>query len=459
MTPEPSQIHPAPAESHEVFEQWCVLSTAGALTPREWRQFAAHLQTCVRCRKALPTYQEIATNGMALLAPQDASLENENEWSPESAVATFMQRLQQEERGPSRLSAAPAPPTKAVAPLGGFQGAKWSVVLRYAAALLLAGVTSTWIYMFGVRSGEEHVNRQPQMEAYQGSALDSLLHKHDDVQHQLQARIAEMDDLRRQANQQKAEIAQWQTLKQQADETIRQLETKSKQQETESTQLRSQFQASEAERHAALEKVKEAEASLTLVQARLDAARQQHNADLVQMAKIENELVNSPVGALVSVPTDGPQPRPAAYVEARGESPTDPDLHDLMGARDLFIADVYDIDKSGEPKKAFGRVFYTKGKSLIFYAFDLAQQQQSTKNAGAFQVWGRRGYGDSHPLNMGVMYLDSETSKRWVFRYSDAKALSQVDAVFVTIEPHGGSESPKGKQLLYASLRTPPNHP
>jgi hypothetical protein len=57
------------------------------------------------------------------------------------------------------------------------------------------------------------------------------------------------------------------------------------------------------------------------------------------------------------------------------------------------------------------------------------------------------------------MYLDNETSKRLMLKFNDAKALSQVDAVFVTIEPHGGSNAPKGRQLLYASLRTPPNHP
>ena len=81
------------------------------------------------------------------------------------------------------------------------------------------------------------------------------------------------------------------------------------------------------------------------------------------------------------------------------------------------------------------------------------------KAASTFQVWGRRGYGDTRPLNMGMMYLDNETSKRWTLKFSDTKALSQVDAVFVTIEQHGGSDAPKGRQLLYASLRTPANHP
>jgi hypothetical protein len=50
----------------------------------------------------------------------------------------------------------------------------------------------------------------------------------------------------------------------------------------------------------------------------------------------------------------------------------DRDIRELMGARELYVAEVYDVEKNGETQKAFGRVFYTKGKSLIFYAYDLS---------------------------------------------------------------------------------------
>ena len=42
-----------------------------------------------------------------------------------------------------------------------------------------------------------------------------------------------------------------------------------------------------------------------------------------------------------------------------------------MGAPDLLIADVSDINPDGHSRKPFGRVFCTKNKSLVFYAFDL----------------------------------------------------------------------------------------
>jgi len=42
---------------------------------------------------------------------------------------------------------------------------------------------------------------------------------------------------------------------------------------------------------------------------------------------------------------------------------------------------------------------------------------------------------------------------------NDPKTLEDIDAVFVTVEPHGGSQHPSGKALLFASLRISPNHP
>jgi hypothetical protein len=102
-------------------------------------------------------------------------------------------------------------------------------------------------------------------------------------------------------------------------------------------------------------------------------------------------------------------------------------------------------------------VFYTKGKSLIFYAYDL--DQQTEVKSSTFQAWGRRGSDRQQALNLGVFYEDSALRKRWVLRFNDPKTLAQIDSVFVTIEPHGGSHKPTGKSLLFAYLRIDPNHP
>jgi Anti-sigma-K factor rskA, C-terminal len=129
-----------------------------------------------------------------------------------------------------------------------------------------------------------------------------------------------------------------------------------------------------------------------------------------------------------------------------------------MGARDLYIAEVHDILTTGDTRKAFGRVFYTKGKSLIFYAYDL-DRQTGAKYASTFQAWGQRGPDRQQALNLGVFYVDNASKKRWVLRFDDPKTLAQIDAVFVTVEPNGGSQKPSNKSLLFASLHIDPNHP
>lgn len=138
----------------------------------------------------------------------------------------------------------------------------------------------------------------------------------------------------------------------------------------------------------------------------------------------------------------------------------DRDIRELMGARDLLLADVFDIDPNGRNKKPFGRIFYTKNKSLIFYAFDL-DRQPGVQNAGAFQVWGAKtaDNGKGSAFNMGIFYMDNEAMRRWVLKFDNPKVLAQIDSIFVTVEPHGGSNHPSGKQLLFASLRGEPNHP
>jgi hypothetical protein len=140
---------------------------------------------------------------------------------------------------------------------------------------------------------------------------------------------------------------------------------------------------------------------------------------------------------------------------------SDRDIRELMGARKLYIADVFDVDGSSRTQKPFGRVFYTQGKSLIFYAFDL-DRQTKILNASSFQVWGQREAPEGEqvsPMNLGILYMDSEANRRWVMRFDDPKQLAEIDAVFVTVEPHGGSQKPTSKPFLYALLRNEANHP
>src|SRR5258708_1409473 len=69
---------------------------------------------------------------------------------------------------------------------------------------------------------------------------------------------------------------------------------------------------------------------------------------------------------------------------------TDHDVRDILGARSLRIIDVRDVSSHGEFEPAFGRIFYTEEKSLVFYAFDL-DKQKGLKHVAVFQAWGQKG--------------------------------------------------------------------
>jgi hypothetical protein len=134
----------------------------------------------------------------------------------------------------------------------------------------------------------------------------------------------------------------------------------------------------------------------------------------------------------------------------------DRDIRDLIGARNLYIADIFDTNENGKTAKQFGRIFYTRERSLIFYGFDLDSQAYHKQNV-SFQVWGS-GSNRAAPVSLGLFYQD-DTHKRWVLRCNDAKTLARLDMVFVTVEPPGGSARPTGKPLLRAYLQIDANHP
>ena len=120
--------------------------------------------------------------------------------------------------------------------------------------------------------------------------------------------------------------------------------------------------------------------------------------------------------------------------------------------------DVYDVDRAGQTRRTYGRVYYVNQRLLLFYAFDLEDRQKNRKAAG-FQAWGFREPNSSKPENLGLFYVDDASLNRWVLRVSNPAILARIDTVFVTLEPPQGSTSPRGPKLLFASLGGPANHP
>jgi len=134
------------------------------------------------------------------------------------------------------------------------------------------------------------------------------------------------------------------------------------------------------------------------------------------------------------------------------------DITDLMGARNLHIIDVHDADGKGKNQKAFGRIFYTGWKSLIFYAYDLDTKKLSKANY-SFDVWGERLGEPTSVRNLGMLYTDDKDQKWWMLTVDEPQQLAEIDSVFVTLEPPVAGDKPFGQRVLFAYLGGRANHP
>jgi hypothetical protein len=204
-----------------------------------------------------------------------------------------------------------------------------------------------------------------------------------------------------------------------------------------------------AERDRLLERVSASEKNLRGTQERLENLERERAQYLIRAASLETR-----VGELSSALKD----RERLTTEQQDLLAKDRDIRELIGARDLYITEIYDVARNGDTREAAGRVFYTKGKSLVFYAYDL-NESPGVKEVSTFEAWGQRGSDWHQASKLGLFYQDNTLKKRWVVKSNDKKTLDQIDAVFITVEPSGGSERPTGKPLLFAYLKVPPNHP
>jgi len=179
--------------------------------------------------------------------------------------------------------------------------------------------------------------------------------------------------------------------------------------------------------------------------ARLNQARVSDQAELVADQVQVNQLSEQLKAATTNIDME-------RQLAAAGK-----DVRDLMGARQLHVVDVRDTDPNGKAGKAFGRVFLTEGKSLIFYAFDLTDAKKINAKQ-TFQVWGQQEGKTSSVRSLGFLYVDDKAQRRWALKTEDPAAVNEIDSVFVTVEPEGGAKKPSSQRLLYAYLGEA-NHP
>jgi hypothetical protein len=416
--------------SDDYFIELCALSTTNALTIEQWRQLELHLSVCASCREIKAQYESIiATTLPALAADYDHTNGDcaSDSWSIEQAEASLMARI-------DRDSISPEKDTRPSVRSSKWRGFPWPYA--GAAVFLVASLFAGYRIGFLSGRGSLKIAATPppnisiaQRDLDHSNVAPSPNHRKDEqaadrtreLRQQLQTSVLEVARLKENLNRSEGELA-----------------------ERDSILDRNSQDRAELERQLSL--------------AQTNAQNLQDKLNVTASQSSQGSSQSSTLQAQVSELTASMRAKDEDIARHEELLEHDRDIRNLIGARDLYIAEIYDVGKSGKTQKPFGRVFYTRGRSLVFYAYDL-DEQPGVKLTSTFQAWGRRGIDQQHDINLGIFFQDEQNKKRWILKSNDAATLAEIDTVFVTVEPHGESSKPSGKPLLSTYLRLPPNHP
>ena len=414
--------------SHDHFEELAALAAAGQISGRELEDFLEHVEYCSQCKDTFAYFVQLHEQGLPLVNGKK-SFFTKTTPVPSGMTDRFSRRAR--EQG-IQLSEQPTAYSH-------FFFSRLFVWGNY--QKLVAGAVLIVLLAVGMREYESRqaIATMPaptgatavRVEATTKLANDTILTNQIRTLAASNQRMQdELTGLKREHDQDAATIAD--------------LQSKLRSAQSASQAWQSTFSKHLADEQASL---RQKDDELIRAEAELQKAHDanaQNGADVIALRAKVQELAER-----VRVEHEAAE-RERELISA------DSDIRDLMGARNLHIVDVIDADQSGTQTRAFGRVFYTEGKSLIFYAYDLSEAK--LKDASySFQVWGQKESGSVNKL--GVLFQDDQHQRRWVLKVNDPTVLHNISSVFVTIGPTHGAQEPQGKELLYAFLDMKPNHP
>jgi hypothetical protein len=434
---------PSGEEAHQEFLELCAIAASQPLSPEERKRLDEHLTGCAECRKAQKEFEGVVDRVIPRLAaeqapdpPLDAS------FSQESAEASFQKRLAEEKErermnpdGDAWLSPLVVRRSRNVRS----RFDRYHLWLPMIAGVLLCIALGAFSFRAGENKGiewarnEERTVLRPQRNSQSGE--EAIRAGVSYASRELAAREEVIAALRREVSQQGKDLENLKSLLTAREGSIQTTAN-------DKTQLA-------AERDRLLQQVSAQEIALRETESRLKTLESERSEHLLRAATLETKISDLSPSLREQPPLTDEQKELLNKYR---------DLRELIASRDLYITDVYDVAGNGETQKAFGRLFCTKGKSLLFYAYDLDETPR-VQGATTFQAWGRRGPDWSQAAKLGVFYEDNVLKKRWILKSNDKKTLDQIDAVFVTVEPKGGSERPTGKPFLIAYLKVAANHP
>ena len=427
------------SDEHDIFKKRCALAASGSLAPAELSELRAHLEHCEECREVLLQYRILTTQGMRSLADVYGDRFEAAAWDGANVRERLLARVSNDQQ---MLLHRKSPSSASVR----FNFLRRIATNHFAKMALAAGL------ILAVTSGAYRLGLRKQTAPDVKTTPDL-------AEVQLQKLVQEKNAAGELSSAQTNKLAELQSESSDKQRKIEKLQSALHALEIRSSELAAVNGQSAAQLQSLLQQRNE-------MNAQLQSVSQAYESDKTELANLRSErdktlqrtsALESKIADLSATNRD----QERRLKDAEQYLVSDRDIRELMGARKLYIADVFDVDGSSRTKKPFGRVFYTQGKSLIFYAFDL-DREPGVVNASTFQVWGQREAPQGEqplPMNLGILYMDNESNRRWVLRFDDPKQLAEIDAVFVTVEPRGGSHKPTSKPFLYALLRKEVNHP
>jgi len=426
---------------HQKFKELAALAQARGLTVSEQIELKRHLELCEACRVIAAEYSLVGSQGMVFLAAECGHVPEADAWDSRAARGELSWRVRESEHSAIALGEVERP--RAAHVFGAWNaGVRWAAA--GAVACLLVGVVAG-AYQLGSRRPAGPASPSAVISSSSLTPLQQLASEKNAADDLLAAQTAQISRMQKQISSEQRDLAGLRVA-------LRVAENRSSELSTANSKGETQYQQVSEERDKLAAQLRDAEKAYQNLQLEFTSLRAEHDRGLLHTASLESKIDELSAAA---------RDQERRLKDNEQYLASDRDIRELMGARKLYIADVFDVDSGSRTRKPFGRVFYTQNKSLIFYAFDL-DRQPGVKNASAFQVWGQRDgelSAKSHPMNLGILYMDSDSNRRWVLRWDDPKQLAEIDAVFVTVEPHGGSQKPTGKPFLYALLRKEANHP
>jgi hypothetical protein len=417
---------------HGYFEELCALAPIGELSPSQLRELEDHIVECNSCRQAMLDYDRILRQVIPAGDDSDATYVASRRNDLHDAVLRGISEIDRErEVAVAAATVAPIPPVRLRR--GGF-------LFPFAAGACAASLVAASIFIGGHFSGPVNQAGARKIDAASTSPSPSVVqlppkspvatptpNVHSDVASP--QFIATLDAER----QHSADLAKKLSIE-----------------DGELTKALDDESALRALIDQQTQTLAATKADLDAKTTALAQARSSSSSDSATIASLELRVHDL---------TEKANTQSASLDRERDLLSHGREIRDIIGARNLHIIDVYDTGMEGETRKPFARAFYTEGKSLVYYAYDLPQRRA---DAGKFSyvAWGESNGNKASIRKIGILFHDDQTQRRWSLNFADPQVLREIDSVFITLERNDEDVAqPKGKRMLTAYLGMPANHP